>query len=222
MARSAWATMTRGRASGFNWSSDEPRVDARVKDLREMAIGRTDDPEIPLKPVALEVARLFGTGSRTPSGPAVMAPRRQGRAHDRSRTTVKISSKFLNPRGRGPPVHTWFHLAMRVQHVARAAKSWPDPRSRIARLVPALTETIERIRWRLWHGQVRRALDLLGETIAIVDAPADDTAAARKGRASWAIWRHTCQDNPLSSSTMRQRADAKNRFRRRSPRARCR
>jgi hypothetical protein len=23
-----------------------------------------------------------------------------------------------------------------------------------------LTETIERIRWRLWHGQVKRALDL--------------------------------------------------------------
>ncbi len=35
---------------------NEPRVDARVKDLREMAIGRTDDPEIPLKPVALEAA----------------------------------------------------------------------------------------------------------------------------------------------------------------------
>jgi len=26
-------------------------------------------------------------------------------------------------------------------------------------------ETIERIRWRLWHGQVRRALDLIGETL---------------------------------------------------------
>jgi hypothetical protein len=66
--------MTRGRATGFNWSSDEPRVDARVKDLREMTIGRTDDPESPLEPVALEAAGLLGTGSRTPSvgvdGPA--------------------------------------------------------------------------------------------------------------------------------------------------------
>ena len=62
----------------------------------------------------------------------------------------------------------------------RRPRAGPTPRSRIARLVPALTETIERIRWRLWHGQVRRALDLLGETIAIVDAPADDTAAAGK------------------------------------------
>jgi hypothetical protein len=46
-----------------------------------------------------------------------------------------------------------------------------------------LIETFERLRWRLWHGQVRRALDLIGETIAIVDSPADNispiTAAAR-------------------------------------------
>ena len=80
-----------------------------MKDLREMAIGRTDDPEIPLKPVALEAAGLFGTGSRTPSGPAVMAPRRQGRTHDRSRTAVKILFEVLEPTGsfsnRVPPVN---------------------------------------------------------------------------------------------------------------------
>jgi hypothetical protein len=47
-----------------------------------------------------------------------------------------------------------------------------------------LAETIERIRWRLWHGQVRRALDLIGETLIMLDATADDPApieaAARK------------------------------------------
>ena len=51
--------MTRGGATGFIWSSDEPRVDARVKDLREMTIGRTDDSENPLEPAAPEAARLF-------------------------------------------------------------------------------------------------------------------------------------------------------------------
>ena len=29
----------------------------------------------------------------------------------------------------------------------------------------AFAETIERIRWRLWHGQVQRALNLIGETL---------------------------------------------------------
>jgi hypothetical protein len=42
-----------------------------------MTIGRSDDPENPLSVSAFEVAGLFGTGSRTPSGPAVMAPRQQ-------------------------------------------------------------------------------------------------------------------------------------------------
>ena len=33
-----------------------------------------------------------------------------------------------------------------------------------------LAEAVERIRWRLWHGRVRRALDLVGETLARLDA----------------------------------------------------
>jgi hypothetical protein len=65
-----------------------------------MTIGRTDDPENPLEPVALEVARLFGTGSRTPSGPAVIAPRRKKRLHMIcSRTAVKILFEALEPTG---------------------------------------------------------------------------------------------------------------------------
>jgi hypothetical protein len=47
-----------------------------------------------------------------------------------------------------------------------------------------LAETIERICWRLWHGQVRRALDLIRESAVTVDAAADDkspiAAGARK------------------------------------------
>jgi S-adenosylmethionine synthetase len=40
-----------------------------------------------------------------------------------------------------------------------------------------LAETIERIRWRLWHGQVKRALDLIAETVVVMNARTDDTAA---------------------------------------------
>lgn len=42
-----------------------------------MTIGRTHDPENPLRTTACKAASLLGTGSRTPSGPAVMAPRQQ-------------------------------------------------------------------------------------------------------------------------------------------------
>jgi len=37
-----------------------------VKELNEMTIGRTDDPENPVVPSAFEVDVLFGTGSRNP------------------------------------------------------------------------------------------------------------------------------------------------------------
>jgi hypothetical protein len=78
----------------------------------------------------------------------------------------------------------WFHLAMRVQHVAQAASSWPDTAESDRRAGARLAETIGRIHWRLWHGQVKRALDLIAETIARVDAATDDkppiASAARK------------------------------------------
>jgi hypothetical protein len=79
----------------------------------------------------------------------------------------------------GPTHHVldWFHLAMRVQHVAQAATSWPDTTETDRQAGTRLTETIERIRWRLWHGQVKRALDLIAETIVIVDPVSDDVSA---------------------------------------------
>jgi hypothetical protein len=74
----------------------------------------------------------------------------------------------------GPTHHVldWFHLSMRIQHVAQAAKSWPDASADDRKTAASLSETIERIRWRLWHGQVGRGLDLIGETKATLEATA--------------------------------------------------
>jgi hypothetical protein len=78
----------------------------------------------------------------------------------------------------GPTHHVldWFHLAMRIQHPAQAAKSWPSKTEDDRQAGKRLAETIERIRWRLWHGQVRRSLDLIEETAASLEAVAEDTA----------------------------------------------
>jgi hypothetical protein len=48
-----------------------------VKKLNEMTIGRAEDPENPISVPAFEAAKLFGTGSRNPSGPADIVPRQQ-------------------------------------------------------------------------------------------------------------------------------------------------
>ncbi len=67
----------------------------------------------------------------------------------------------------------WFHLSMRIQRVAQAAMSWPDASAEDRKAGASLAETIERIKWRLWHGQVRRGLDLIAETMATLEATAE-------------------------------------------------
>ena len=80
----------------------------------------------------------------------------------------------------GPTHHVldWFHLSMRIQHVAQAAKSRRNASAEDRKAGASLAETIERIRWRLWHGQVRRGLDLIGETMATLETTAETTPPA--------------------------------------------
>ncbi len=80
----------------------------------------------------------------------------------------------------GPTHHVldWFHLSMRVQHVAQTVKGWPDASAGECEAAADLADRIERIRWRLWHGQVRRALDLIGETLVLLDATTEAAASA--------------------------------------------
>ena len=63
-----------------------------------MTIGRTDDPESPSRVSAFKAARLFWTGSRNPSGPAVMVPRQQGRTHERNRPARQNLTSALEPK----------------------------------------------------------------------------------------------------------------------------
>ena len=80
----------------------------------------------------------------------------------------------------GPTHHVldWFHLSMRIQHVAQAAKGWPNSSAEECDAGSRLSDTVERIRWRLWHGQVGRGLELIGETMATLDAIAGATSPA--------------------------------------------
>jgi hypothetical protein len=99
-----------------------------------------------------------------------------------SRTPVTILSDGADgPRSLGEaasvgPTHhvlDWFHLAMRIQHVAQTVKGWPDATAEDRREGAGLADIVDQhIRWRLWHGQVQRALDLIGDTLEPLDAMA--------------------------------------------------
>jgi hypothetical protein len=80
----------------------------------------------------------------------------------------------------GPTFHVldWFHLAMRIQHVAQAVKAWPDNSKGDRQKGARFADAVEHVRWRLWHGQVQRALDLIGDSVAALDAVATVASSA--------------------------------------------
>jgi hypothetical protein len=75
-----------GRTAGISWWPLEPRVDAGMKELNEMTIGRTDDPENPFGAPAFEAADVFV---------GVDGPRRHRCA--RMRSLLVISDKGDRP-----------------------------------------------------------------------------------------------------------------------------
>ncbi|MCW2239422.1 ISKra4 family transposase [Azospirillum canadense] len=83
------------------------------------------------------------------------------------------------------PIHNvldWFHLSMRIQRVAQAVQGWTTTVPAAAERTGPLADAVSRIRWRLWHGQSERALALIGDTLASLDAAleAADDRQARK------------------------------------------
>jgi hypothetical protein len=66
----------------------------------------------------------------------------------------------------------WLHVAMRIQHVAQAVKAWPDNGNEDRQECARFADAVEHVRWRLWHDQVKRALDLFGDTVAALGAVA--------------------------------------------------
>jgi hypothetical protein len=84
----------------------------------------------------------------------------------------------------GPTFHVldWFHLAIRIQHVAQAVKAWPDNGNADRQDGARFADAVEHVRWHLWHGQVQRALDLIGDTAAALDAAVASPAGATAGK----------------------------------------
>jgi hypothetical protein len=68
---------------------------------------------------------------------------------------------------------------MRIQHVAQTVRGWPDATAEDRRNGARLADIVDQhIRWRLWHGQVQRALDLIGDTLERLDAIASGSSCA--------------------------------------------
>ncbi len=60
----------------------------------------------------------------------------------------------------------------------KQSKSWPDITNEDRHSGVRFADAVEHVRWRLWHGQVQRALDLIGDTVAALDAVAEVASPA--------------------------------------------
>ncbi len=74
---------------------------------------------------------------------------------------------------------------MRIRHVAQAAKGWPADTPGGREDGARLADAVERIRWRLWHGQVRRTLDLIEGTLAWLDGMPKTAPSAAARMTTW-------------------------------------
>jgi hypothetical protein len=69
---------------------------------------------------------------------------------------------------------------MRIQHVAQCVKGWLDTTPEDRQTGADFADSVEDIHWRLWHGQVRRALDLIGETLLRLNVVAGMTSTTAR------------------------------------------
>jgi hypothetical protein len=120
----------------------------------------------------------------------------------------------------------WFHLAMRIPHVDQAAKSWPAVSADDRQTGADFVEIIGRLRWRLWHGQVAWALDLIGETLVTLNVIASgNELAAVTARKVACLLRdletYICGQSDIIIDYATARGTRTSRFRRRSRKVPC-
>src|SRR5208282_434975 len=121
MARLAWVTMTRVTADRQQPVTPEPRVDAGVKELNEMTIGRTDDPENPRVATARASRIHVWDWIADPIWASGHGAASTGRTHDRDRPARQISHLFSCTQG---AVHTCTKApdTRSTQSIRRSAK----------------------------------------------------------------------------------------------------
>jgi hypothetical protein len=93
----------------------------------------------------------------------------------------------------------WFHLAMRIQHVAQAVKGWSGNRTDDCQEGARFADAVEHVRWRLWHGQAQRALDLIEDTAEALAAAAAAAVASPARATAGKVFKSLSGHIPRSS-----------------------
>ena len=70
----------------------------------------------------------------------------------------------------------WFHIAMKIQPMQQIADHMVRSHSDLAGALPSIDRDIRAIKWRLWHGQVDRAIGDLEQLVAKFKARQEEGA----------------------------------------------
>ena len=68
----------------------------------------------------------------------------------------------------GLPILDWFHLAMRLRHLAQVAGALSSDGPERAAAKAVIVEEVDRLRWRLWHGKAKDAKISIGRIRAVM------------------------------------------------------
>ena len=85
-------------------------------------------------------------------------------------------------------IHTWFHIAMRLQHLKQIANGLPadDPARGAAKAV--IVAEVERLHWRIWNGKAKDAQVSIDRIRAVMHHFKGQPDGRRSNAASWKLW----------------------------------
>ena len=92
--------------------------------------------------------------------------------------TVRDLPRFLHPRSEH--ILDWFHVAMRLEQLMQTARGLEPDTSAIGKV--ALLEQLQRVKWHLWHGNLRGEERALSALIDDIDGAREEDQKA--GRAA--------------------------------------
>jgi hypothetical protein len=88
----------------------------------------------------------------------------------------------------GLPILDWFHVAMRLQHLAQTAGALSSDGPERAASKAVIVEEVERLRWRLWNGKARDAKVSLDRIRAVMHHFQGECGGRRSAAPSRKLW----------------------------------
>ena len=88
----------------------------------------------------------------------------------------------------GLPVLDWFHLGMRLRHLAQIAGGLACDGPERAAAKAVIVEEVERLRWRLWNGKAKDAGISIGRIRAVMHRFRGEPGGRRSAAPSCKLW----------------------------------